>query len=275
LLSDINSELIATFEQVARHPRPIISRLSRMSATRGEYQRVRRWEPESPLELAVRFIYLNRNCYGGLYRENRDGRFNVPYGGGERNHKRLCDNGAVLEASRLLNRPGVELRLCDFEEALSLARAGDVVYCDPTYREVTRKQFDRYGKTVFQWKDQQRLARLAGAAFQRGVTIILSNATCDGIRELYRRAGVVELKRRKGLGPNGNHHGQREYLFIMDPSGLDGVGDRARVPGQADQFVAARSGRRLKTGVFGRAKSFRPQGDGEGEGRGSTGDRVM
>lgn len=54
-----------------------------MSATKREYERVRRWRPTSQLDRAVRFIYLNRNCYGGLYRENQVSVFNVPYGGGD------------------------------------------------------------------------------------------------------------------------------------------------------------------------------------------------
>lgn len=217
LLSDVNEGLITTFEQVARHPRAIITRLSRIPATRREYLRVRRWSPQSALDMAVRFIYLNRNCYGGLHRENQAGIFNVPYGGGERNHLALCSDGAILDASRLLKRPAVKLRTCDFEKVLRLATAGDVVYCDPTYREVTRRQFDRYGRTVFQWRDQERLAGLAREAFERGATVILSNATCNGIRALYQDAAVIEVQRRKGLGPAKSAGTQREFLFVMDP----------------------------------------------------------
>jgi DNA adenine methylase len=217
VLSDLNEDLVTTFKQVARHPKAIVSRLSKMSATKREYERVRRWQPTSPLERAVRFIYLNRNCYGGLYRENQDGVFNVPYGGGERNHKRICTDGVILRASSLLNRPDVEIRVSDFEETLKRADSGDVVYCDPTYREVTRRQFDRYGKIIFRWEDQERLARLALEAYKRGALGIISNTTCDGIRDLYRDAGVVQIKRPKGLGPSSQQPNQVEYVLILDP----------------------------------------------------------
>jgi len=217
VLSDLNEDLVSTFKEVAQHPKSIVARLARMQATKEEYERVRRWRPRSLLDKAVRFIFLNRNCYGGLYRENQQGVFNVPYGGGERNHRGICADGSIFRAALLLNRPHVELCVCDFEETLKRAGQGDVVYCDPTYREVTRKQFDRYGKIIFRWGDQERLASLASEAYRRGTVVILSNATCNEVRELYPQACVVEVKRRKGLGPTANHHGQVEYLFVLDP----------------------------------------------------------
>lgn len=217
VLSDLNRDLVTTFRQVARYPKAIVGRLSRMPVTKKEFQRVRRWYPTSQLSRAVRFIYLNRNCYGGLYRENQLGVFNVPYGGGERNHKGICENGEILRAALALNRTYVELSVCDFAETLKRAGRGDVVYCDPTYREVSREHFDRYGRVIFRWEDQERLAQLASKACKRGALVILSNATCNGVRELYPQAGVVEVRRRKGLGPAMNHRGQVEYVFVLDP----------------------------------------------------------
>lgn len=218
LLSDLNQELISTFREVSRVPESLLERLSTMPATRMDYYRIRGLQPDTSFDRAVRFIYLNRNCYGGLYRENMQGVFNVPYGGGERNHMYLCGNGAMPLAASLLNRPGVKLRVSDFQKVLSFARRGDVVYCDPTYREVTRKQFDRYGKVIFNWIDQERLARSATEAYQRGAVVVLSNATSNGVRTLYREAAVAKVTRRKGLGTLGNAKKQVEYLFILDPT---------------------------------------------------------
>ena len=218
LLSDLNQELISTFLEISRNPESLLTRLNSMPATRMDYYRIRGWQPNTPFDRAVRFIYLNRNCYGGLYRENMQGVFNVPYGGEERNHKYLCGNGAIPLAASLLNRSGVKLRVSDFDKVLSLACRGDVVYCDPTYREVTRKQFDRYGKVIFNWTDQERLARSATEAYRRGAVVVLSNTTSNGIRTLYREAAVVKVTRRKGLGTWGNVNKQVEYLFILDPT---------------------------------------------------------
>jgi DNA adenine methylase len=217
ILSDTNKELIVTFQEVARNPKAIMKRLAEMPVLRDEYYRVRKWRPRSDIYRAVRFIYLNRNCYGGLYRENKEGSFNVPYGGGKRNHLGICTDETLPRASSALNLPKVELRVCDFGDALKSAGEGDVVYCDPTYREVTRKQFDRYGKIIFRWEDQERLAVLAKKAWEKGAIVILSNTTCNGIRDLYQEAAIIEVERRKGLGMQKDQLKQVEYLFILDP----------------------------------------------------------
>ena len=217
VLSDLNEELIITFIEVAQRPQAIVERLSKMPTTREEYECILLWKPKLFLDRAVRFIYLNRNGYGGLYRENKRGIFNVPYGGGERNHKLLISDGTLLRAASALLQPHIELIVSDFGRILTRAGSGDVVYCDPTYRAVTHRQFDRYGRVIFGWEDQERLARLATEACERGATVVLSNTLCNGVRELYRKASVVEVSRRKGLGPEGNGARQVEYVFVLDP----------------------------------------------------------
>jgi hypothetical protein len=93
-----------------------------------------------------------------------------------------------------------------------------VVYCDPTYREVTRSKFDRYGKLVFSWEDQQRLATLAAAAAGRGALVVVSNTGCADVRGLYSRARHVQVQRRKGLGPSRCAGLRHEYLYILGPA---------------------------------------------------------
>lgn len=217
ILSDLNEQLIVTFAQVATQSHDLIKRLLALPATQSYYDQVRAWSPRTDLNLAARFIYLNRNCYGGLYRENMQGIFNVPYGGRGRNHKRICTDDTILRASSVLNHSGIRITSCDFQVAFRQARNGDVIYCDPTYRPVTRKHFDRYGKIIFDWEDQERLAREALDAYSRGVLVIISNASCNGIKNLYSQAGVIKMVRRKGLGLKKDFHGLVEYLFILDP----------------------------------------------------------
>jgi len=221
VLSDTNRELINTFRQVAEYPVQIKLRLARLKTTKTEYHRLRAQHPHTPIARAVRFIYLNRNCWGGLYRENKNGTFNVPYGGGSRNHKPLV-RGSVLElAAKSLRRKGVRLKVCEFHSILSYASTGDVVYCDPTYRRQTRDHFDRYGEDVFDWNDQKNLASLAQQAFERGALVIISNASCFGIAELYPDALILSSSRKKGIGNEHNKAALVEYIFILDPQRRD------------------------------------------------------
>ena len=217
VLSDINAELIATFRQVRSAWGPLRARLAVLPSTRREYLRVREWDPDSPADRAVRFLFLNRNCWGGLWRENKKGVFNVPYGGGDRTHRKLVETSLLSDAHRALGQGAVELAVGDFANFLGRANNGDVVYCDPTYRKRTRQHFDRYGPTLFGWEDQERLATAASAAARRGALVIVSNASCFGVGKLYPSALVLQVSRRKGLGPADGAATRAEYVFILDP----------------------------------------------------------
>jgi DNA adenine methylase len=219
VLSDLNADLIATYVTVAWRHGMVTEYLKQLKASKQEYKRIREWKPIAPIERAVRLIYLNRNCYGGLYRENKKGHFNVPYGGGERDHLTLCKKGLLQHAARALrSSSSIELRVSDFGRVILRAGEGDVVYCDPTYREVTRAHFDRYGKNVFDWKDQERLAKRANAAYERGALVLLSNGASSRLRQLYPSAAAIKVVRRKGLGKDGGRHLRKEYLFVLDPN---------------------------------------------------------
>ena len=217
LLSDLNSELINAFQVVAKNPDRLIDQIRKIPVTSESYYQTRSSTPQSDFERAVRFIYLNRTCYGGLYRENKNGEFNTPYGGG-RTPAPLWENGLVSEASKLLSGKFVKLIVQDFAESIKLAKQGDVIYCDPTYRSVTRSQFDRYGSILFRWSDQERLAVKAKNAFHRGALVLISNTYCEEIRQLYEGALFIPFSKPKSIGNRPkNSNNSKEYLIVLDP----------------------------------------------------------
>src|SRR5882724_3699607 len=216
-LSDNNKQLINAFRQVARKPEDLQRILRALRSTKKEYYGLRNAAPTTALERAARFIYLNRNCWGGLHRENRRGEFNVPYGGGTRNHASLTRGPLLQTVANLLRRRNVRLLSCPFEEVLQNVRRGDVIYCDPTYRRQTRHHFDRYGANVFDWNDQKRLASLAGEAFRKGALVIVSNASCFGVADLYPDALIIRTSRKKEFGNTNNKAALAEYVFVLDP----------------------------------------------------------
>jgi DNA adenine methylase len=182
------------------------------------YYSLRRHEPSDVFQRAVRFIYLNRTCYGGLYRENKAGHFNVPYGGGSRTPALLWDRDVLEIAHRVLASCDIDLRVCDFEATLEKAGAGDVVYCDPTYRGAGRDRFDRYGKVVFGWQDHVRVAAAACRARRRGALVFVSNSSCAEIRDLYPDGLEIRMFKSKSIGNRSkNPERQREVLIILDP----------------------------------------------------------
>lgn len=215
ILSDINQDLISTYLQVRESPLEIVERLKVFPVDAPTYQRLREWEPSSDFDKAVRFLYLNRTAFGGMYRLNRQGRFNVPFGGGQRTPDPLWKDDLLLKASAALSNTSILSG--DFEATIQTANEDDLVYCDPTYTVAHNNNgFIRYNERNFSWDDQRRLARVAAQAAQRGATVLVSNAVHQDVRDLYSTAGAHLLDRKSLLCPQPNKRRRsQEYLFVL------------------------------------------------------------
>ena len=219
LLSDINANLINGFQIVKERADELVNAIRNISVDADTYYKIRSSRPRSAFNRAVRFIYLNRTCYGGLYRENRKGEFNTPFGGGSRTPEPLWKDDLIQRANGLLSRYSVQCKAQDFSKSMRLAKSGDLIYCDPTYRSVTRNQFDRYGAVIFDWNDQKRLAKEAQKAFKKGVFVAISNTYCDEVRSLYPDALFLQLSKSKTIGNSSkNSISKKEFLIILDPN---------------------------------------------------------
>ena len=218
LLCDINEDLINCYQIVKDAPRELLDAIKKIPVDADTYYSFRATMPPTEFDRAIRFIYLNRTCYGGLYRENQKGEFNTPFGGGSRTPDPLWEQNLLKEASTLLSKPSVRFKVQDFAKSMRLAKSGDLIYCDPTYRSVTRSQFDRYGSIIFDWNDQIRLAKEANKAFKKGVFVAISNTYCDEVRALYPNALLLQLSRAKTIGNKSkNGNSKKELLIILDP----------------------------------------------------------
>jgi DNA adenine methylase len=217
VLSDINCDLINVYEHVQKAPCKLIERVQQLEVSKETFLAVRACNPTDPLERAVRFLYLNRTAFGGMYRLDREGRFNVPYGGGDRTPAPLWKHNLLEDASQALQNAV----LCsqDFEIILDEAATGDLVYCDPTCTVAHNNNgFIRYNERNFSWRDQIRLAHAARRAAGRGATVLVSNAYHHSIAELYSEAEVHVLDRKSLLSPNPEHRQTtQEYLFVLNP----------------------------------------------------------
>ncbi len=218
VLADVNEDLIATYRSVRRDSGAIISLLRRYRVTKEDYYRMRELDPKDAVARAARFLYLNRTAFGGVYRLNLEGKFNVPYGGGERTPAILWQTEMLEHAARAIRK--AQLMVSDFEPILNLARTGDVAYCDPTYTVAhDNNGFVRYNERNFSWSDQQRLAVVAGEALRRGATVIISNAHHASIRELYPAAQFITLTRLSRITPKVSFRRPvNELLITLNPA---------------------------------------------------------
>lgn len=216
-LSDINENLINVYQQVINNVHLIIEKLKNIPVNSETYYKIREEDIACPIERAVRFLYLNRTAFGGIYRLNKAGKFNVPYGGGQRTPAPLWRDDLLKSASNALK--DVEFAVSDFEKSIRMAKYGDVIYCDPTYTVSHENNgFIRYNEKNFSWKDQERLARASKRALKRGASVIVSNACHESLIELYRPYKPLTLKRKSLVSRNPAARREvNEYLFVLDP----------------------------------------------------------
>jgi DNA adenine methylase len=220
VLSDINSDLINTYYQVKQNSASLLESLRSLPVNRATYNYFRESCPASPLQRAVRFLYLNRTAFGGMYRLNKRGEFNVPFGGGERTVAPLWEYDLVTSSAWALRR--AKLIAVDFEQALSEAEKGDLVYCDPTYTVTHNNNgFIRYNEKNFSWEDQKRLSRSCHSAAARGALVIVSNACHNDVLDLFAPPRHITVARTSRLCPIVTYRRfVDEYLFIFPPSGM-------------------------------------------------------
>lgn len=188
VIGDANCELIAAYAAVRDEPEAVMAALDRMQPyvrDRDFYYWVRSQDPSAlpPAERAARFIFLNKTCYNGLYRVNRAGAFNVPFGRYTR-PPILYDRANLERVSQLFRR--AELRCADFALTVESAGEEDFVYLDPPYVPLTRTaNFTKYTSGDFDAADQRRLAEVVHRLTGRGCRVLLSNSDMPLVRELY------------------------------------------------------------------------------------------
>lgn len=222
-LSDVNRELISTYRVVRRCPAKVQAALRNIPVSCSQYYRFRSSTPRSPFDRAVQFLYLNRLAFSGIYRLNRQGRFNVPYNGGMRGTDRLWRTDILLQAARALRK--ARLATGDFSVALDLAGAGDLVYCDPAYTVAHNNNcFVRYNESNFRWADQIRLASAAESAVKRGASVLVTNADNHSVISLYRDWPIFRLVRRSSVSPDpAKRRLTTELVVILAPDDLSSI----------------------------------------------------
>jgi DNA adenine methylase len=213
VLSDLNPRLIEAYQVLRDQPNRLIDLLAAWDNDEPTYYDVRRKEFSGFVERAAQFIFLNRTCWNGLYRVNRDGKFNVPFG----NHGRqVFDEGHLLKISHALQ--SAKLRCGDFEKIVENARSGDFVFFDPPYTTLhARNGFRQYNEKLFSWSDQQRLGRSAVALARRGCNVVVSNASYEPVLEFYPGFDHQIVSRHSILAADPKHRRATTEFLIYSP----------------------------------------------------------
>jgi DNA adenine methylase len=185
IISDVNSELINTYEIIRLCPLDLITATRRIKNDETTFYQVRDIIPSSLnyVERAARFLYLNRACHGGVYRQNSAGEFNTPYG----KYKELNfgeDN--ILAVSHYLCESKIQIYCQDFEHTLAEAQAKDFVFLDSPYVPLNVTSFTKYNRRDFSGKDHERVASSFRSLDHIGCSVMLTNADTPLVRSMYR-----------------------------------------------------------------------------------------
>ncbi|UXJ68186.1 DNA adenine methylase [Lysinibacillus fusiformis] len=186
IIADSNPELINLYKIIAENVDELIEELKEMKNEEGYFYLIRAINPETLTDVsrAARTLYLNRTCFNGLYRVNKQGKFNVPFG--KYKNPKICDEENLRSVSKVLKN--TTIIHSDYKDVLrEYAEPGDFIFLDPPYIPISQNSdFKRYTKEQFYEEDQRELAEEVKRLKDIGCHVLLTNSNHPLVHELYK-----------------------------------------------------------------------------------------
>ena len=217
VIADSNPELVNLYTQVRDHVVEVIAILTGYKNEQEQFLKVRSldWTKLSPVEAAARTIYLNKTCFTGLYRVNRKGQFNTPFG--KYKNPKICDTQALREASKALQNATI---VCgDYAAVLAeYAEPDDFVFLDPPYIPVSEySDFKRYTKEQFEISDHSRLAVEFSRLHSLGCHLMLTNSNHPLVHDLYGQYEIQVIPTKRSVACRASSRTGEDTLIIAEP----------------------------------------------------------
>jgi len=216
VISDINTELINAYQVIKNNVEGLIRSLKRHKNDETYFYNQRSLNPQELNELrrASRFIYLNKTCYNGLYRENSKGKFNTPFG--RYKNPKIADEENLRAISAYLNSADVQILNLDFKQTVSKAKKGDFVYFDPPYHPWSETaSFTKYSKSDFNMENQEELADTFKRLAKKGVHVMLSNSNTEIVKTLYTGFNFTEVEANRFINCKAQKRGKGLFEVII------------------------------------------------------------
>lgn len=204
-VSDINPELINCYMVIRDNVEALIKDLRTHRNEEAYFYAIRAERPDtlSAIQRASRFIFLNKTCFNGLYRENKSGQFNSPFG--RYANPKILDEENLLAISRYLNSCDIKIKQGGYQFVLDEARPNDFVYFDPPYAPMTKTaSFVGYVKGGFGLKEQAELAETFAELSRKGVLVMLSNSNTPVVHDLYKTFNIKIIQASRAINCKGN-----------------------------------------------------------------------
>ena len=218
-LSDINSELINTYNIVKNNPNELINSLEEFKKKHNkefyyqtrELDRQEDFKSLSDIQRASRFIYLNKTCFNGLYRVNRKGYFNTPIGSYK--NPNIADRDTILSASEALQNTIISNN--SFDGVKNNTNKNDLVYFDPPYYPLnTTSNFTSYDSNCFLENEQFELFKLFEKLYNKEVKILHSNSDTNFIKDLYENYNINTVQANRFINSKSNGRGKINEVII-------------------------------------------------------------
>lgn len=213
-ISDANWDVWNAWSTIKVHPEELIKCLKKKKYTydKEAYLRIRAKVPESDIEKAARFIYLNHTCFNGLYRLNAKGEFNVPFG--RYKDPIICDAANIRKLSELLKN--VSIWNTDFDVFEDRIKSGDAAYFDPPYLPTSKTAyFTAYTKTGFSEDDHRRLAALFRKLGDKDIRVVLTNSAAKLTYELYNGFDIDSREQNRCIGGPAEYRGSVTEVIVF------------------------------------------------------------
>jgi len=217
-ISDINKNLINCYTIIKDHVIELIEELKKETyvnestyfyENRIRYNEIKFLETNLT-EQAALFIYLNKCCYNGMIRENKNGKYNVPFG--KMKNPLICDELLLKNVSEILNNNDTEIKCIDYKEILNTVNENDFCYMDPPYHNT----FTDYTANKFEEEHQKELKIFVDLLTEKKVKVMVSNSNTDFIKELYKDYTTIEIDTSYSVNSNGNNRNNKKEILIKN-----------------------------------------------------------
>ena len=219
VINDYNEELINLYRVIQQKPHQLIADLKKHINDKEYYYQIRALDRDesydrlSDVERASRFVYLNKTAYNGLWRVNKKGQHNVPFG--RYKNPTICDEETILQAHEILKHTTI---LCgDFEQVKPMIEPGDFVYFDPPYVPLSATaNFTSYTDQGFDEAMQVRLRDFCNYIDSIGAYFLLSNSYTPFVLDLYKEYTVLTVQANRALNCKAEGRGKINEVLVKN-----------------------------------------------------------
>lgn len=221
-INDYNRDLINVYDCVKNNLDELLEDLKKHENSADYFYKIRELDRKSSVfnkltnvEKASRFIFLNKTCFNGLFRVNKAGEFNTPFG--YYKSPNIVNETTLRAVSLYLNENDIKYFSLDFEEFLNRVKKNSFVYLDPPYDPISiSSNFTGYTNLGFDKKEQIRLKNVCDELDKKHVKFLLSNSATDFIKDLYSKYNISIIKAKRSINSNANLRGSVDEVLIRN-----------------------------------------------------------